>query len=114
MNETIFRILAAVILFTGVGISIYFRSKADRTSGEKLSRNVDGTPLMLVIRIFGLVLWLSPLVYLVNPVWMNWSKISLPAWSRWFGVVLGIFAELHRSVQHAKSINLQPVASTAG
>ena len=91
MNETIFRILAAVILFTGVGISIYFRSKADRTSGEKLSRNVDGTPLMLVIRIFGLVLWLSPLVYLINPVWMNWSKISLPEWSRWFGVVLGIF-----------------------
>lgn len=90
MNETIFRILAALILFTGAGISIYFRRKADRDSGEKLSRSADGTPMMLVIRIFGLVLWLSPFVYLLNPQWMAWSKIGLPEWARWFGFGFGI------------------------
>ncbi len=90
MNENIFRILAALILFTGVGISIYFRRKADRDSGEKLSRSADGTPMMMFIRIFGLVLWLSPLVYLINPAWMAWSKIGLPEWTRWFGVGLGL------------------------
>ncbi|NOH02148.1 MAG: isoprenylcysteine carboxylmethyltransferase family protein [Chloroflexi bacterium] len=90
MNETIFRILAAVILFSGAGISIYFRRKADRDSGEKLSRSADGTPMMLVIRIFGLILWLSPLVYLANPQWMAWSNIGLPEWARWFGFGLGI------------------------
>lgn len=90
MNETIFRILAASVLFTGAGISIYFRRKADRNSGEKLSRNVDGTLMMLVIRIFGLVLWLSPIVYLINPLWMAWSKIGLPEWARWFGFGLGL------------------------
>lgn len=90
MNETLFRILAALVLFTGAGISIYFRMKADRVSGEKLSRNADGTPMMLVIRIFGLVLWLSPLVYLLNPQWMAWSKIGLPEWVRWFGFGFGI------------------------
>lgn len=90
MNETIFRILAALILFTGAGISIYFRRKADRDSGEKLSRSADGTPMMLVIRIFGLVLWLSPFVFLLNPQWMAWSKIGLPEWARWFGFGFGI------------------------
>ena len=90
MNENIFRILAALILFTGVGISIYSRHKADRVSGEKLSRNADGTPMMMFIRIFGLVLWLSPLAYLINPVWMAWSKIGLPEWVRWLGVGIGI------------------------
>lgn len=90
MNETIFRILAALILFSGAGISIYFRRKADRDSGEKLSRSADGTPMMLVIRIFGLVLWLSPFVYLLNPQWMAWSKIGLPEWARWFGFGFGI------------------------
>lgn len=89
MNETIFRILGAVVLFTGVGISIYFRRKADRDSGEKLSRSADGTPMMTVIRIFGLVLWLSPLVYAVNPAWMAWSKLGLPEWARWLGVGIG-------------------------
>lgn len=90
MNETIFRVIAAVILFAGVGISTYFRRKADRDSGEKLSRKADGTPMMMVIRIGGLILWLSPLVYLINPVWMAWSKIGLPEWVRWLGVGIGI------------------------
>ncbi len=90
MNENIFRILAALILFAGTGISVYFRRKADRDTGEKLSRSADGTPMMMFIRIFGLVLWLSPLVYLINPAWMAWSKIGLPEWTRWFGVGLGL------------------------
>lgn len=89
-TETIFRILAAVILFTAVGISTTFRRKADRDSGEKLSRKADGTPMMLVIRILGLVLWFSPLIYLINPAWMAWSKLGLPEGARWFGVVLGL------------------------
>lgn len=90
MNENIFRILAAIILFTGIGISSYFRRKADRESGEKISRKVDGTPMMTLIRIGGLILWLSPLVYLINPAWMAWSKIGLPDSIRWLGVTIGI------------------------
>jgi len=90
MNENIFRILAAIILFTGMVISSYFRRKADRESGEKISRKVDGTVLMPVIKIGGLILWLSPLVYLINPHWMTWSKIGLPEGIRWLGVGIGI------------------------
>ena len=94
MNENIFRIPAALILFTGMGISGYFRRKADKDTGEKISRKVDGTVLMTVIRIGGLVLWLSPLVYLINPPWMAWSKIGLPEWVRWLGVGIGILCVL--------------------
>ena len=94
MNENVFRILAAVILFTGMGISSYYRRKADRDSGEKISRRVDGTIFMTIIRIGGLILWLSPLVYLLNPEWMAWSKIGLPDWVRWLGVGLGIACTL--------------------
>jgi protein-S-isoprenylcysteine O-methyltransferase Ste14 len=94
MNENIFRILAAIILFTGLGISSYFRRKADRDSGEKISRRVDGTVLMTIIKIGGLILWLSPLVYLINPAWMTWSKIGFPEWVRWLGVGLGIVCTL--------------------
>ena len=90
MNENIFRILAALVLFSAVSISVYFRRKADKESGETISRKVDGTALMTIIRIGGLVLWLSPLVYLINPKWMAWSKIGLPDQVRWVGVVLGI------------------------
>lgn len=94
MNENIFRILAALILFTGIGISGYFRRKADRESGEKISRSVDGTPFMMLIRVFGLLLWFSPIVYLINPAWMAWSKIGLPDAVRWLGVVTGFLCTL--------------------
>ncbi|MBX3038412.1 MAG: isoprenylcysteine carboxylmethyltransferase family protein [Anaerolineales bacterium] len=90
MNENIFRILAAVILLTGMGISFYFRIKADKETGEKISRKVDGSVMMNFIKIGGLILWLSPFVYLINPAWMAWSKIGLPEWTRWLGVGLGI------------------------
>ncbi len=90
MNENIFRILAASILFIAVGISSYFRRKADKENGEKISRRVDGTAMMTVIKIGGLILWLSPLVYLLNPAWMAWSKIGLPEWVRWLGVGIGV------------------------
>jgi protein-S-isoprenylcysteine O-methyltransferase Ste14 len=90
MNENIFRILAAVILFTGIGISSYYRRKADRDTGEKISRRVDGNTMMTIIKLGGLFLWLSPLVYLVNPVWVAWSKIGLPEWTRWLGVGIGV------------------------
>lgn len=94
MNENIFRVFAALILFTAVGISSYYRRKADRESGEKISRKVDGTAMMTVIRIGGLILWLSPLVYLLNPAWMAWSRIGLPDLARWLGVGIGILATL--------------------
>ena len=94
MNENIFRILAAIILFTGIGISSYYRRKADKDTGEKISRKVDGSIMMTVIKIGGLILWLSPLVYLINPNAMNWSKIGLPESIRWLGVGIGILCVL--------------------
>lgn len=94
MNENIFRILAAVILLTGMGISSYFRIKADKETGEKISRKVDGSVMMNFIKIGGLILWLSPFVYLMNPNWMAWSKIGLPEWVRWFGVGFGVLNTL--------------------
>ena len=94
MNENFFRIFAALILCTGIGISSYFRRKADRESGEKISRKADGTAMMTVIRLGGLVLWLSPLVYLIDPQWMTWSKIGLPEWVRWLGIGIGILCTI--------------------
>lgn len=90
MNENIFRILAAVILFTSLGISVYFRRKADRESGEKVSVKDEGLAMILTLRIGGLILWFSAFAYLLNPAWMAWAKIGLPDWVRWLAVGLGL------------------------
>jgi protein-S-isoprenylcysteine O-methyltransferase Ste14 len=90
MNETLFRISAGIILFTGIAISVYHRRKADRDSGEKISRQVDGSLFMRIVKLGGLVLWLSPVVYLINPGWLAWSRIGLPEWVRYLGIGFGI------------------------
>jgi protein-S-isoprenylcysteine O-methyltransferase Ste14 len=93
-NENIYRILAGSIFFIGIAISTYFRRKADKDTGEKISRKVDGAVLMMIIKFAGLLLWLSPLAYLLNPQWMAWSKIGLPEWTRWLGVGIGVLCTL--------------------
>jgi protein-S-isoprenylcysteine O-methyltransferase Ste14 len=90
MNENIFRILATIIFLTGISISIYFRRKADKDTGEKVSFEDEGRAMFLTLRIGGLVLWLSMLGYLIYPPILAWSKFGLPAWTRWLGVGIGI------------------------
>ena len=90
MNETIFHIFSAVLFLVGLGISIYFRRKADVDSGEKISWESEGLFMILALRIGGLVLWLSMLGYLIYPPLLAWSKVGLPEWLRWLGVGLGI------------------------
>ena len=123
MNENVFRILAGLILFTGIGISSYFRRKADKDTGEKIARKVDGTAMMTVIRIFGLVLWFSPLFYLINPTWMAWSKIGLPEWTRWLGVVIGflcvfgiywLFSSIGNGITPTSATRKQHTLTTSG
>jgi protein-S-isoprenylcysteine O-methyltransferase Ste14 len=89
MNENAFRISAAIILLSAIGISIYFRSKADRESGERVSWKDEGLPMILALRLGGLVLWLSALAYLINPAWMAWARAGLPDAVRWSGIGVG-------------------------
>ena len=113
MNENIFRVSAAVVLFTCVGISVYFRRKADRDSGETISRKVDGNVLMMIIRIGGLILWLSPLAYLLKPQWMMWSKLGLPETLRWLGVAIGtICVPLVYWLFNSIGNNISPTSAT--
>ena len=86
MNENTFRLFAAIILIAGLSISIYFRRKADKVSGEKVSLKDEGTAMTLTLRLGGMLMWFSMFVYLINPSWMAWSKIGLPDWTRWLGI----------------------------
>jgi protein-S-isoprenylcysteine O-methyltransferase Ste14 len=89
VSENVFRIAAGLCFGAGLAISGYVRRKADRETGERVARSADGGPMLIAIRIGGLLLWLSPLVYLLNPEWMAWSRAGLPSWVRWVGVAIG-------------------------
>ncbi|MEW6406244.1 MAG: isoprenylcysteine carboxylmethyltransferase family protein [Chloroflexota bacterium] len=90
MNETLFRIFSAGILISAMVISSHFRRKADRDSGEKVSTKDESKPIYLALRLGGLLIWFSPLLYALNPAWLAWSKLGLPDWVRWIGVGIGL------------------------
>lgn len=89
-NETIFHILAVVVMVASLSISIYYRRRANQLAGE-VSLEEEGSLILNLRRLFGLMLWLSSLVYLINPNWMAWSSLPLPSWLRWLGAVLMVF-----------------------
>lgn len=94
MNENMFRFSAIAIFLIGAGISSYYRRRADRETGEKVSPRSEGLPVMIALRVFGLSLWISVLAYMLNPTWMAWSQIDLPLWLRWTGLGFGVLAIL--------------------
>jgi protein-S-isoprenylcysteine O-methyltransferase Ste14 len=92
MNDTIFRLLILALMVTALSISAYFRRKAQRAGGDKIDRTQEGVPLMLVLRVAGLGVWLSVLVYVINPAWIAFAALPIPDALRWFGFALSLIA----------------------
>ena len=86
-GEVFFRMFAGVLFFSALAISIYFRSGAERASGEQLDRSEEGKALRITLRLGGLLLWLTLIAYLINPVWMGWASYASPVWLRWLGML---------------------------
>jgi len=80
-TESLFHTISVVVIGLCLSISIYFRRKAAQTR-EEIDVKEEGALILNLRRVFGLLLWLSILVYLVNPAWMAWSSLPLPLWLR--------------------------------
>jgi protein-S-isoprenylcysteine O-methyltransferase Ste14 len=89
MHETILRIFFILFVASVFVASGYFRSKAAK-AGDKLDRKKEGM-LILVTRIaFGILLIFFLISYMVYPEWIYWSKIHLPVWLRYMGVLMAL------------------------
>ena len=87
-QEATFRAFLAVGFFTVLVLTLYHRLRS-WASKEALDRRQEGLFILATLRPAGLLLWLGVIAYLVNPAWMAWSSVPLPAWLRWTG--LGLF-----------------------
>jgi protein-S-isoprenylcysteine O-methyltransferase Ste14 len=83
-----FRIIALIIFVVGLLISGYHRRKAE-TSGERVSWKEENPVVMVLLRISGLALWVSVILYMINPRWMRWAQLEIPQTLRWVGVAIG-------------------------
>ena len=83
-QEDTFRAVLIVGFLVVLPIALYHRIKSQAT-GERLDRRQEGLFMLATLRPVGLVLWLGLIAYMVDPSWMAWSSVPLPAWLRWAG-----------------------------
>ena len=86
-ENTVFRILAAVLMVAMIGISIFFRHRADRTGG-RVGRHVEPAPVRLGLSLSGLLGFGGVLAYFFWPSLLSWTMVTTPMWARWVGVAL--------------------------
>src|SRR5262249_31174688 len=87
-DEQLFRflLLAGFVIFTPVAFSYRWKSRTK----EKLDRRQEGVPLLVGIRLLGLVGMSGFIAYLINPAGMAWAAMPLPKWLRWSGLAFGL------------------------
>ena len=71
-----------LLFFVG---GLYHRIRSQQ-SGESLDRSKEGWPILIGIRLAGLLTVLATVTLLWNPGRFEWAAINVPAAGRWLGV----------------------------
>ena len=88
-DDEIFRLVFAAGLIAVLPVGFYHRVRSQATR-EPLDRRQEGLFILLTLRPIGMAGMLGLLAFVVNPRWMAWSSMPLPAAVRWCGVGIGI------------------------
>ncbi len=88
-DEQTFRTILIVFSLILFPVMIYHRVKSQST-GESLDRWQEGHLILFTLRPIGIATMLGLLAYMINPAWMAWSSMRIPAWLRWVGIGLGV------------------------
>jgi protein-S-isoprenylcysteine O-methyltransferase Ste14 len=84
-HDQTFRNVLIVVFLLVLPIGIYYRLNSQATR-EKLDRWQEGLFVLATLRPVGMAFWVGLIAWMVDPGWMAWSSVSLPAWLRWTGV----------------------------
>ncbi len=87
-EESIFRAILLASFVSNLLIGMYHRIRA-RQPGEKISREEEGKPIKILLRLFLQAFLMGVIISLIHPPWMGWSTFPLPPWFRWTGATLG-------------------------
>jgi protein-S-isoprenylcysteine O-methyltransferase Ste14 len=71
------------LIFLAAGM--YHRIRAAQ-SGDKLDRTKEGWPILISLRLGGLITFGSTAVWIWNPTWFFWAAFPVRDWVRWAGV----------------------------
>jgi len=88
--ETIFRITLPVLIIAFAlhrGYYVKNHSKPEEATLKK--REAEGLASKMS-GVFGLIGFISVIVFVINPDWLAFASLSFPIWLRWTGIVLAL------------------------
>ena len=91
IEEAPFRWMVIGATFALLLFALPYRIKSQST-GESLDRRQEGLFILATLRPAAIVLWGGVIAYMLNPRWMAWSSVPLPAPMRWAGVAVWALA----------------------
>jgi protein-S-isoprenylcysteine O-methyltransferase Ste14 len=68
-----------------LAVGSYHRVQSQR-SGERLDRTKEGWPILIGIRLVGLLTLGTAVAWLWNPARFAWATVPVAEWARWMGV----------------------------
>ncbi len=79
---------ATLIAFSFIFVAVggYYRIQSQR-SGESLDRTKEGWPILIGVRLLGLLTVGSTAAWLWKPEWFQWASLPISPGLRWTGVV---------------------------
>lgn len=85
-NELDFRIILVVLFLGFIAHRIYCFRKFARPDSETIAKGEEKSFFTKAAAFLSLLGLAALIAYIVNPTWMSWSSLPLPAWFRRSGV----------------------------
>jgi protein-S-isoprenylcysteine O-methyltransferase Ste14 len=89
MDIAVFRVLVMALLIGFIAHRGFYTRKVQHSTESVLEQPKAGRSTQLA-NYLALPALLATVIYIVNPTWMSWSALSLPAWLRWLGVTIAL------------------------
>lgn len=87
-EDALFHRLAILIVTAMIGVSGYYRHRADRLGGQ-VARDLEPAPIRIGLSLCGLMGFGGLLAYLVWPPALAFTLVPVPVALRWAGVAIG-------------------------
>ena len=88
-DDGTFRLILALGMAAFLPVALYHRIRS-QASGEKLDRRQEGLFILYTLRPCGLAAMGGLVAFVLDPAWMAWASVPLPAALRWTGVAIGL------------------------
>jgi len=89
MNETVSRAILPVLIIAFALHRGYYIKRHSRPDKETLRQREEGITSK-VAGLLGMLGFVSMIIFVINPGWLDWATLPFPGWVRWTGLAIAL------------------------